>query len=73
VPDFEWLRQLTGSYGGHDWLYMQGPFSSTPLPTQELQLPLTSSQQRRRRRASVFRNSPETVKAERGRVTGAGD
>ena len=20
-------RQLTGPYGGHDWLYMQGPFS----------------------------------------------
>src|SRR3954469_12572567 len=21
-------RQLTGPYGGHDWLYMQGPFSA---------------------------------------------
>jgi gluconate 2-dehydrogenase gamma chain len=40
-------RQLTGPYGGHDWLYMQGPFSSTPLPTQGLQSPLTPRQQYR--------------------------
>src|SRR5258706_5744980 len=40
-------RQLTGPYGGHDWLYMQGPFSSTPLPTQGLQSPLVPRQQYR--------------------------
>jgi gluconate 2-dehydrogenase gamma chain len=40
-------RQLTGPYGGHDWLYMQGPFSATPLPTQGLQSPLTPRQQYR--------------------------
>jgi gluconate 2-dehydrogenase gamma chain len=40
-------RQLTGPYGGHDWLYMQGPFSSTPLPSQGLQSPLTPRQQYR--------------------------
>jgi gluconate 2-dehydrogenase gamma chain len=40
-------RQLTGPFGGHDWLYMQGPFSSTPLPTQGLQSPLVPRQQYR--------------------------
>jgi gluconate 2-dehydrogenase gamma chain len=40
-------RQLTGPYGGHDWLYMQGPFSASPLPSQGLQSPLTPRQQYR--------------------------
>jgi gluconate 2-dehydrogenase gamma chain len=40
-------RQLTGPFGGNDWLYMQGPFSATPLPTQGLQSPLTPRQQYR--------------------------
>jgi gluconate 2-dehydrogenase gamma chain len=40
-------RQLTGPYGGHDWLYMQGPFSDKPLPTQGLQSALTPRQQYR--------------------------
>jgi gluconate 2-dehydrogenase gamma chain len=40
-------RQLTGPYGGHDWLYMQGPFSSTSLPSQGLQSSLTPRQQYR--------------------------
>jgi gluconate 2-dehydrogenase gamma chain len=40
-------RQLTGPFGGHDWLYMQGPFSSNPLPTQGLQSPLVPRQQYR--------------------------
>jgi gluconate 2-dehydrogenase gamma chain len=40
-------RQLTGPYGGHDWLYMQGPFSATPLPSQGLQSALTPRQQYR--------------------------
>jgi hypothetical protein len=40
-------RQLTGPYGGHDWLYMQGPFSSNPLPTQGLQSPLVPREQYR--------------------------
>jgi gluconate 2-dehydrogenase gamma chain len=40
-------RQLTGPYGGHDWLYMQGPFAAAPLPTQGLQSPLTPRQQYR--------------------------
>ncbi len=40
-------RQLTGPYGGHDWLYMQGPFSDKPLPSQGLQSPLVPRQQYR--------------------------
>ncbi len=40
-------RQLTGPYGGHDWLYMEGPFSKTPLPSQGLQSELTPRQQYR--------------------------
>jgi gluconate 2-dehydrogenase gamma chain len=40
-------RQLTGPYGGHDWLYMQGPFSDKPLPSQGMQSPLTPRQQYR--------------------------
>jgi gluconate 2-dehydrogenase gamma chain len=40
-------RQLTGPYGGHDWLYMQGPFAAAPLPTQGLQSPLRPRQQYR--------------------------
>src|SRR5437868_2010835 len=40
-------RQLTGPYGGHDWLYMQGPFSSAPSPSHGLQSPLTPRQQYR--------------------------
>jgi len=33
-------RQLAGPYGGHDWLYMQGPFPANPLPSQGLQSPV---------------------------------
>lgn len=40
-------RQLTGPYGGYDWLYMQGPFSDKPLPSQGLQSPLVPRQQYR--------------------------
>jgi len=40
-------RQLAGPYGGHDWLYMQGPFPDDPLPSQGLQSPLTPRQQYR--------------------------
>ena len=40
-------RQLTGPYGGHDSLYMQGPFSANPLPSQGLQSPLIPRQQYR--------------------------
>src|ERR1700749_2074321 len=40
-------RQLMGPYGGHDWLYMQGPFAAAPLPTQGLQSPLVPRQQYR--------------------------
>src|ERR1700757_4437536 len=40
-------RQLTGPYGGHDWLYMQGPFSEKPLPSQGLQSPLVPREQYR--------------------------
>ncbi len=32
-------RQLAGPYGGHEWLYMQGPFPPNPLPSQGLQSP----------------------------------
>lgn len=40
-------RQLTGPYGGHDWLYMEGPFAKNPLPSQGLQSELTPRQQYR--------------------------
>ena len=40
-------RQLAGPYGGHDWLYMQGPFPTDPLPSQGLQSPITPRQQYR--------------------------
>ena len=40
-------RQLTGPYGGHDWLYMEGPFAQNPLPSQGLQSELTPRQQYR--------------------------
>ncbi len=46
-------RQLAGPYGGHDWLYMQGPFPSDPLPTQGLQSPLTPRQQYRQGLAAL--------------------
>jgi gluconate 2-dehydrogenase gamma chain len=46
-------RQLTGPYGGHDWLYMQAPFSSAPLPSQGLQSPLTPRQQYRQGLAAL--------------------
>ena len=40
-------RQLAGPYGGHEWLYMQGPFPDDPLPSQGLQSPLTPRQEYR--------------------------
>lgn len=40
-------RQLAGPYGGHEWLYMQGPFPNDPLPSQGLQSSLTPRQQYR--------------------------
>lgn len=40
-------RQLTGPFGGHDWLYMQGPFADKPLQSQGLQSPLIPRQQYR--------------------------
>ena len=46
-------RQLTGPYGGHDWLYMQGPFPANPLPTQGIQSPLTPRQQYRQGLAAL--------------------
>lgn len=46
-------RQLAGPYGGHDWLYMQGPFPSDPLPSQGLQSPLTPRQQYRQGLAAL--------------------
>jgi gluconate 2-dehydrogenase gamma chain len=46
-------RQLMGPFGGHDWLYMQGPFASAPLPTQGLQSPLTPRQQYRQGLAAL--------------------
>ncbi len=46
-------RQLTGPYGGHDWLYMQGPFAEKPLPSQGLQSPLTPRQQYRQGLAAL--------------------
>jgi len=46
-------RQLTGPYGGHDWLYMKGPFPANPLPTQGLQSPLTPRQQYRQGLAAL--------------------
>ena len=46
-------RQLAGPYGGHDWLYMQGPFPANPLPSQGLQSPLTPRQQYRQGLAAL--------------------
>lgn len=46
-------RQLAGPYGGHDWLYMQGPFPNDPLPSQGLQSPLTPRQQYRQGLAAL--------------------
>jgi gluconate 2-dehydrogenase gamma chain len=46
-------RQLHGPYGGHDGLYMQGPFPPNPLPTQGLQSPLTPRQQYRQGLAAL--------------------
>ncbi|MDB5413865.1 MAG: hypothetical protein JWR10_2200 [Rubritepida sp.] len=40
-------RQLTGPFGSHEWLYMQGPFSANPLPSQGIQSPYTPRQQYR--------------------------
>ncbi len=40
-------RQLAGPYGGHDWLYMEGPFPENPLPQQGLQSPVTPREQYR--------------------------
>ncbi|MGY4412206.1 gluconate 2-dehydrogenase gamma chain [Bradyrhizobium sp. LB7.1] len=53
-------RQLTGPYGGHDSLYMQGPFSETPLPSQGLQSPMTPRQQYRLGLAALDRYCTET-------------
>ena len=46
-------RQLVGPYGGHDWLYMQGPFPPDPLPSQGLQSPLTPREQYRQGLAAL--------------------
>jgi gluconate 2-dehydrogenase gamma chain len=46
-------RQLAGPYGGHDWLYMQGPFPANPLPSQGMQSPLTPRQQYRQGLAAL--------------------
>lgn len=46
-------RQLAGSYGNSDWLYMQGPFSANPLPSQGLQSALTPRQQYRQGLAAL--------------------
>jgi gluconate 2-dehydrogenase gamma chain len=46
-------RQLMGPFGGHDWLYMEGPFSTTPLPTQGLQSPIVPRDQYRRGLAAL--------------------
>jgi gluconate 2-dehydrogenase gamma chain len=46
-PRYHYHWQLTAPHGGHDWLYMQGPFSSHTLPTQGLQSPLVPREQYR--------------------------
>lgn len=46
-------RQLVGPYGGHDWLYMQGPFPEKALPSQGLQSPITPREQYRRGLAAL--------------------
>lgn len=46
-------RQLAGPYGGHDWLYMQGPFAAAPLPSQGLQSPVTPRDQYRQGLAAL--------------------
>lgn len=46
-------RQLAGPFGGHDWLYMQGPFPANPLPSQGLQSPIVPRQQYRQGLAAL--------------------
>lgn len=46
-------RQLAGPYGGHDWLYMQGPFPPNPLPNQGLQSPIVPRAQYRQGLAAL--------------------
>ena len=46
-------RQLVGPFGGHDWLYMQGPFPDKPLASQGLQSPLVPRDQYRRGLAAL--------------------
>jgi gluconate 2-dehydrogenase gamma chain len=46
-------RQLAGPYGTYEWLYMQGPFSSNPLPSQGIQSPLVPQQQYRQGLAAL--------------------
>ena len=46
-------RQLAGAYGGHDWLYMEGPFPNDPLPSQGMQSALTPRQQYRQGLAAL--------------------
>jgi gluconate 2-dehydrogenase gamma chain len=65
-------RQLTGPYGGHDWLYMQGPFSDKPLPSQGLQSPLVPRQQYRLGLAALESYCKKTY-AGRGFVELSGD
>ena len=65
-------RQLTGPYGGHDWLYMQGPFSDKPLPSQGLQSPLVPRQQYRLGLAALESYCKKTY-AGRGFVELGGD
>ncbi len=46
-------RQLASPYGVHDGLYMEGPFSDNPLPTQGLQSPLVPRVQYRQGLAAL--------------------
>ena len=46
-------RQLSGPYGTHEGLYMQGPFPPNPLPTQGLQNPMIPRQQYRQGLAAL--------------------
>jgi len=46
-------RQLAGPYGTYEWLYMKGPFSANPLPTQGIQSPLVPQQQYRQGLAAL--------------------
>ncbi|MBE9604772.1 gluconate 2-dehydrogenase subunit 3 family protein [Acetobacteraceae bacterium H6797] len=57
--------QLAGPYGTYEWLYMKGPFSDKPLPTQGIQSPLTPREQYRQGLAALAQYCRDTFGGKR--------